>query len=242
MWYPCGLKLDDIIGAGMTGYAGRLDAVVKWTHPNDVRFIERERKVYERLGSYHGILRYFGPVENGILLEFAHHGSIRQYRMENAEATPLTTKLRWIQQVTSTICFLHSKGILHADISCNNIFLDLDLNAKVADFAGSVIDREPYLCFYEASYSHPNIKGVCVQSEIFALGSTFYEILTGFKPYPNLSIDEIEKSYSLDEFPPLDGLDICQSIISKCWERSYSGVESLLRDIETEVEASKTKN
>ena len=170
-----------------------------------------------------------------ILLEFAHHGSIRQYRMNHDEAIPPTTKLRWIQQVTSTMCFLHSKGVLHGDISCNNIFLDQNLNAKVADFAGSVIDGEPYLSCYESSYSHPNIQGVCVESEIFALGSTFYEIVTGSKPYSNLSINEIEEAYALDEFPRLDGLDICHSIIAKCWGRRYTGIESLLRDIETEV-------
>lgn len=236
MWYPCGLSLNDLLGAGTSGFAGRLDAAVKWTLPNKVHFIERERKIYERLGSYHGILKYYGPVENGILLEFAHHGSIRQYHMNCDEAIPRTTKLRWIQQITSTMCFLHSKGVLHGDISCNNIFLDQKLNAKVADFAGSVIDEEPYLSCYESSHSHPSIQGVCVQSEIFALGSTFYEIITGSKPYSNLSINEIEEAYSLGKFPRLDGLDICHSIIAKCWGRRYTDIKSLLRDIETEGE------
>lgn len=145
MWYPCGLSLKDLLGAGTSGFAGRVDGAVKWTLPDKVHFIERERKVYNHLGSHPGILRYYGPVENGILLEFAHHGSIRQYRMNYDPVIPPATKLRWIQQITSTICFIHSKGVLHADVSCNNIFLDRDFNAKVADFAGSVIDREPYL-------------------------------------------------------------------------------------------------
>jgi len=236
MWYPCGLSLKDLLGAGTSGFAGRLDAAVKWTLPNNVHFIERERRVYERLGSYHGILRYYGPVENGVLLEFAHHGSIRQYRMKHDEPISATTKLRWIQQVTSTIYFLHSKGVLHGDISCNNIFLDQNLNAKVADFAGSAIDEEPYLTCYESSHSHPNIQGVCVQSEVFALGSTFYEIVTGSKPYSTLSVNEIEDAYSLDKFPRLDDLVICRSIIAKCWGRRYTDIESLLRDIKTEGE------
>jgi serine/threonine protein kinase len=69
--------------------------------------------------------------------------------------------------------------VLHRDISCNNIFLDDGLNGKLVDFAGSSTDgQEPLIC-YETSHEHPEIAGISTGSELFALGSTFYEIMTG---------------------------------------------------------------
>lgn len=164
MWYPRGLSMKDLLGAGLSGYGGRVDGAIKWVHPKNVRYIERERRVYERLGRNPGILRYYGPVENGILLEYAHNGSIRQYYAMHGAPVPPATKLRWMQQVTSTIGFLHSKSVFHGDILCNNIFLDKNLDAKVADFAGSAIDDEEHLTCYEESHSHPSIRGIFVQT------------------------------------------------------------------------------
>lgn len=36
--------------------------------------------------------------------------------------------------------YVHSKNVVHKDITCNNVFLDEHLNARLADVAGSSID------------------------------------------------------------------------------------------------------
>lgn len=45
--------------------------------------------------------------------------------------------LGWAQQIVDALCFVHSKCIMHGDLSIHNILLDGHLNTKLADFAGS---------------------------------------------------------------------------------------------------------
>ena len=122
-------------------------------------------------------------------------------------------------------------------ISCNNIFLDDGLNGKLGEFAGSSTDgQEPLVC-YDTSHEHPEIAGISTGSELFALGSTFYEMMTGSTPYQELSDSEIIDAYR--EFCiksifllTADGSSSSQSISRY---RSQSLVIYLARDLWAEL-------
>jgi serine/threonine protein kinase len=236
--YPCGLDGRDVVGAGITGIVARLDAVIKFVGSSK-RFkhemIEREKRVYQRLGSeYKGVLRYYGDLENALILQYAANGSIRQYFAGQASPAPLHLQIRWIHQITASITFIHSKNVMHGDISCNNVFLDEELNTKLGDFGRSPIDDEPPLVCYETSHELPNHEGVSDKSEIFALGSTFYEVMTGSKPYKGLLDQAICDKYSQGNFPSLTSLPAFKDIIAQCWGQNYTSVHELLRDVQTE--------
>ena len=85
-------------------------------------------------------------------MQFARQTSIKQYLARQKKQTLLALKLRWVKQLFDAVRFIHSRSVLHDDISCNNIFLDDDLNVKLGDFAGSVIDDHPPLICYETSH------------------------------------------------------------------------------------------
>jgi serine/threonine protein kinase len=233
--YPYGLNGQDIVGFGITALVARLDAVVKFARPTELPFIEREKCIYQRLGQHHdGVLRFYGSLEDALILQYACNGSIRQYFAKQAKPVPLPLQLRWVQQITASIAFIHSKQVLHGDISCNNVFLDKELNAKLGDFAGSSIDGQAPLICYETSHEHPKIKGISIRSEVFALGSTFYEIMTGSKPYKELSDQEICDAYIKGKFPNLATLAAFNDIIAKCWAQDYASVDKLLEDVQAE--------
>jgi len=199
--YPYGLNGQDVVGYGITGLVARLDAIIKFVRPSKLQFIEREKRVYQRLGHDHdGVLRYYGSLEDALILQYACNGSIRQYFARQDKPVPLPQRLRWVQQITASIAFVHSRNVMHGDISCNNVFLDKELNAKLGDFAGSPIDDEAPLICYETSHEHPNNEGVSIRSEVFALGSTFYEVITGSKPYKELSDEAICDAYARGNF------------------------------------------
>lgn len=78
--------------------------------------------------------------------------------------------------------------------------------------------------------------GFTCESEVFALGSCLYEVMAGFKPYPELEHHEIESAYARGEFPDVASLNACSRIITKCWERKYERVADILDEVRAEVE------
>jgi serine/threonine protein kinase len=124
--------------------------------------------------------------------------------------------------------------VLHGDISCNNVLLNEDPIAKLDDFAGSSLDDRDILICYETSHEYPEIIGLSTESELFALGSTFHEIMTGSKPYKESSDTEIIHAYKEGNYPSLVSLAAFNDTIHKCWTQGYASVDALLEDVKAE--------
>lgn len=231
---PNCIRDNETVGAGLSSWVHRLDAVAKCYTSGNEKDREREIAVYERLGTVGAcwpetILKYYGELNDLVILQFAAHGTVRGY-LRSRPKIPLSVKLRWAEQATEAISILHSKGVLHCDISCNNIFLDKDLNAMVGDFAGSSIDDEPCLGWYEEGHYHPESEDPSEQSEIFALGSTFYEMLVEQTPALETHAFSKRQSHILESLPALG------DVIFKCWNGHYRTVDDLLKDIRREAQ------
>jgi serine/threonine protein kinase len=187
--FPEGVLVDDVIGAGLVGIVALREdrkTVIKFAPSNTFQhFIDVERRVYERLNSgiqHDGLLKYYGSLDQGLILEYACNKLLRDY-VAHYKEQPLSRRLSWAEQLTASVRFIHTKGILYGDISCNNAFLDKSLKLKLRDFAGSSIDDEPPLVYYDISYEHPDLTDISIKSELFTLRSSLYEIITGSKPY-----------------------------------------------------------
>ncbi|MCJ1412022.1 hypothetical protein MMC19_006114 [Ptychographa xylographoides] len=232
--WPLGLGINDLVGAGVTAIVARLDAVVKFFGPSETHFFEREKLIYERLGRDHnGIVRYFGVLENAIILQFASQTSIRQY-IARQKHIPLPLRLRWVEQLFEAVRFIHSKNVFHGDISCNNTFLDENLDVRLGDFAGSAIDNLPPLICYETSHELPG-EDISARTELFALGSTIYEVMTGSKPYKDLPDHEISAAFSECHYPDLDSVPAFKNTIMRCWTQSYTSAEEALIDVKLDT-------
>lgn len=238
---PYGLTFKELVGVGISGTVVRLDAVIKCFPPHRQSSLERETRVYQRLQERYydhpRFLRFYGVIENGLMLGYATNGTLRDYMSHNKQTPrPLSLRLRWIEQIVDTVAALHSSSVIHGDLSCNNFFLDEDLNVKVGDFAGSSIDGEAALTCYETRCAHPHLEDATCESEVFALGSCLYEIVAGTKPYSELSDMEIEAAYSQGRYPDITGLEACGQVIKKCWAREYEDVAEILKELRAEIE------
>ncbi|KAE9982211.1 hypothetical protein EG327_005920 [Venturia inaequalis] len=238
LYIPDGFTISDIVSWGTSGMIfldSASNTVVKSPLSElDRGLIEVEREIYERFtqhGGHEGLLQYAGPFGTGIRLEFASNQGILPYirRLENNIS--FEQRLRWCEELSRTLFFIHSNNIIHGDLKCNNILLDSALHSKVADFAGSSIDGSRLSIQVTASHCSPGDLN-SIEGDLFALGSTFYEVLTGESPYAECEEDEIRSLFSDSVFPETTGLGPMGYIILGCWQSKYVSAHEVYSEIE----------
>jgi hypothetical protein len=69
-----------------------------------------------------------------------------------------------------------------------------------------------------------------LHSEIFALGSTIYELETTRQPYDGKLDLEIERLFGAQDFPDTSAL-VLGEVIAKCWKAEYKNIGEASEDI-----------
>ena len=69
-----------------------------------------------------------------------------------------------------------------------------------------------------------------LQSEIFALGSTIYELETTRQPYYDKLDSEIERLFGAQDFPDTSAL-VLGEVVAKCWKAEYKNIGEAREDI-----------
>jgi hypothetical protein len=67
-------------------------------------------------------------------------------------------------------------------------------------------------------------------TDLFALGTTLYEVMTGHEPYEELTEQEAADLYANRNFPTVDGIS-GGHVIQKCWMAAYISAEEVVHDI-----------
>jgi serine/threonine-protein kinase len=119
---------------------------------------------------------------------------------------PWRTACRWVFDVCSSLALLHSRRLLHRDISPRNIRCTRDGRAKLIDFGamtpmlagGAAIVGTPAYIAPESLFS----SALDARTDLFSLGATFYIALTGHMPYPGRSFAEVREAWQEEPVPP----------------------------------------
>ncbi|KAF2241379.1 kinase-like protein [Trematosphaeria pertusa] len=232
LYLPSGTSSSDIIGGGTSGlailYPGTR-TVLKISHgdPDEDARCELEAQIYDLLSKSQlarpsSLLEYKGRSScgRGILLGYAENHTVRRYLRSHGTQPPDTTVIhRWANQAALALHFLHMNGISHGDVTCDNFFLDKDLNVQLGDFT------------IRANHRFPGPL-LSTDADIFSLGSAHYTIMTGKLPYQDLSEKEITALFKEGRFPETDTLGPFGAIIRKCWQVKYKSVVDVYKDIE----------
>lgn len=108
-------------------------------------------------------------------------------------AFPEDEAVRIFEGVCRGVGYAHKRGIIHRDIKPSNVMLDEDGVPKLLDFglargaAGLELSMSGYgmgTLDYAAPEQKRDAKNVDERADIYSLGATFYELLTGLKPVP----------------------------------------------------------
>ncbi|KAI9756734.1 MAG: hypothetical protein M4579_003735 [Chaenotheca gracillima] len=187
--------------------------------------LEREKDVYRRLGSHPNIVQYLEISDKGIRLEYIKNGTLRNRLQSHADDEPI--KLAWARQVTSALQYLHQHDIFWADLSARNCLVTDDLTIKVCDFGGSSLGDQKEMVGEKTRYYLVHgvglMRNASFSTELFALGSLFYEIMTNQQPYPDLEDREIERLYQMKQYAPLQLVknEIMRDVVARCWHGAY---------------------
>lgn len=148
--------------------------------------------VYGSWNDEHGMFMIMQWMSNGSLRRYVAAGGVRD----------LNKIIKWVQQIGSALQTTHAAGLIHRDIKPDNIMFDDNHNAYLADFglAKDTTRDEPLTQMGwklgSQAYSSPeqisNSGDVTPQSDIFALGVTLFETLTGTHPFIDGSADSIK--------------------------------------------------
>ncbi len=172
----------------------------------------REARNQARL-NHPNIVSVYGFVEEkdivGIAMEFVEGKTIENIINEEGHFE-VHHALDIISQVLDGISYAHSQGFIHRDLKPSNIIIDFNGNAKIMDFGISKsMDEIESVTQHNARpgtllYMSPEqLSGneVTVKSDIYSLGITLYEMLTGYYPYESKTFYEIVDSH-VNKLPP----------------------------------------
>ena len=170
-------------------------ASAKLNHPNIVSIFD--------FGEYEG--RYY------MVMEYLQGRNLSELlKLHSPMALPVALKA--LAQTCEALDFAHHQGIIHRDIKPANIVILDNGTTKLADFgiarleasnseltkAGSILGSLLYISPEQLM----NPKDVDKRADIYSLGVTAYEILTGKLPYNGSNIGEIVMKIMQSE-PPL---------------------------------------
>jgi serine/threonine protein kinase len=146
-----------------------------------------------------------------IVMEYVQ-GLTLAKRIREGDIIPWREALTIFKQMLSAIGHAHRLGIIHRDIKPNNVMITKNGVVKVTDFGLAKDQRNNNQTMVSSTggtlyYMSPEqIKGLHFtdfRSDIYALGLTFYEMLTGKIPFRKDDTDfTIREAIIRREFPP----------------------------------------
>ena len=166
-----------------------------------------------------------------------------QGALHHQEAIKLT------HQIGLGLAAAHEQGIVHRDIKPSNIMLTKDDRVKILDFGVAKVTNVDLTATGASigtlGYSSPEqLRGdsVDARTDIWALGATFYEMLTGSKAFPGknlpdiilavLSADNGEFVKALQNQVPYPLVQVLEKMLATRVENRYENINLLLDDLQ----------
>ncbi len=183
---------------------------------NDPQFIERfkrEAKNQAQL-SHSNIVTVYGFIEFdgflGIVMEFVKGDGIDSLISMHGRLH-IYDCVHILKQVLAGVGYAHSKGFIHRDIKPSNILVDKDGVAKIVDFGISKSLFEKGVTKTGAKvgtvyYMSPEqIKSEVVthRSDIYSIGCTFYEMISGRPPFDSENEFDVMEGHLKKSFAKL---------------------------------------
>lgn len=220
-----------------------------------VQRFEREAKAAARIKHENIVDIYdFGLWEDiyYIALEYVDGISLQRVIHENGRL-PLHIAVAMVYATVTGLAYAHSKGVFHRDMKPANILISMEGTVKITDFGLAIISDYPSITAQDGivgtpAYMSPeqaNGEDIDGRSDIFSLGLTFYEMLTGQRAYTGDSFSACITKLLTEDPPRIEDIrqDVPKDIaviLDRMTRRDISKRYQLCDDIITDMQKSTT--
>jgi len=204
-----------------------------------IRAIHNEASIYTLLGDHPRVVKYLfiDPSKTYIELKYYSNGNLKAFLEKQGPRIEDTRRKVWARQIIESAEYIHIMGVRHSDFRLEQWLLDEELNAQLSDFNASGYDSNAELGlrgseaigaentshFLPRDCTHDST----VESDLFALGSTLFELMTGKEPYDDQPCESIEAFFREGIFPSVEGL-LLSEIIKGCWTMKFFSAKEML--------------
>jgi serine/threonine protein kinase len=257
--------IDDI-GEGSQGVVrlysdirlGRRVAI-KSLHPHLItnqilrdRFVE-EAKLLAQL-NHHSIVTLFDYIQEDsfhLVMEYIEGSALDSYISEQNGPIHELRAINIFIKILEGIGYIHSKNIIHRDLKPSNIILRSDDSVKLLDFGiAKNHDEDPRLTQVGAgvggtpmymSPEHVHGKDIDSSSDIYCLGVTLWQMITGKVPYDNMNQYEIYNNIVNEPLPKVTEIykhvstrmqNVIEKAVSKNKTDRYDSCDSFIRALD----------
>lgn len=182
--------------------------------------VSSHHKFVVRLDDFHSVgdLSYLS-------MEFAPESDLRKYVNKSDGKLSEDLAKRFLTQAAKALDYIHSVGIIHRDIKPDNILVMNDQEIRIGDFGLALLpgDTQSPDEYQNAvgtmDYMAPELlegRPCSIRTDLYALGVSFIELVTGKQPFSNTSIskqDEVRRSIQNIEGLPASVRDILLALV-----------------------------
>jgi serine/threonine-protein kinase len=218
--------------------------------PEEMARFEREAIASAKLDHENIVTIHDVDEERGrpfIVMEYVQGEDLDQ-RLQRQKRVPIRQAVLIVREVARALIHAHAAGVVHRDIKPGNILLAKNGRIKITDFGlaqrvgesesltnGTVMGT-PFYVSPEQAQGLP----ADGRSDLYSLGVTFYQMLTGKRPFEGRSADSVVRKHLSQRRPGLLTLlpaaarplaTVVQRLMALRPEDRYESARELLRDL-----------
>ena len=182
--------------------------------------------------------------ENGtayIVMEYLSGPTLQEYEKEHKGKISEKQAEILLEPVINALAYIHSIGIVHCDISPDNLIFNKEGQLKLIDFGAAKNKKEEQYCKggYTAPEQYLEKEFVGPWSDVYSLCAVWYEMLTGIKVPPaveRLQKDRLKNMTMASEVSEQTN-NILKKGLSLEIQKRYFSVLNLSCDIKSNMES-----
>ncbi len=202
--------------------------------------------------SHHNIVNIYDVGQEDdihyIVMEYVDGQTLKEY-IKGKGVLNTYEACRIAMQICSALSHAHKNNIVHRDIKPQNILMDREGNAKVADFGIARAVTSATVTMAGANiigsvhyFSPEQARGGYVdkKSDIYSLGIVLYEMVTGIVPFEGDSAISVALKHIQDKVKPAGEINpnlpksiqyIIEKAIEKDLDQRYESAEAMAADL-----------